>query len=208
VTPSKSALIAALLVFPVLSGCGSSPKSTFYTLSSGVAPESAPAAVPLNVVIGPVTVPEMVDRPQLVVRAAANQVTINEFARWAEPLKSEIPRVIADNLGQLLNGARVSTYPQGGNSDADYQVLVEVQRFDSALGDAATVVVLWTVRPPKGGDPKTGRSVAREPVQAKDKAKDTDKEKDYDALVAAHSRALAAVSRDIAEVIRAAGAAK
>jgi uncharacterized lipoprotein YmbA len=191
-------LIAALLAFPVLSGCGRSPKSTYYTLSSGAAPERAAAAAPLSVAIGPVTVPDIVDRPQLVLRAAANQVTINDYVRWAAPLKDEIPRVIADNLTQLLNGARVSTYPQSGSTDTDYLLTLGVQRFDSALGDAATVEVLWTVRPPKGGAPKAGRSVAREVANGKD----------YDALVAAHRRALAAVSRDIAEAIRAAGSAR
>jgi uncharacterized lipoprotein YmbA len=191
VTP-KSALIAALLAFPVFSGCGSSPKSTFYTLSSGAPPAPAPATAPFSVAIGAVTVPDIIDRPQLVVRAAANQVTINEFARWAAPLKDEIPRVIADNLTQLLNGARVATHPQAGNTDTDYLVTIGVQRFDSALGDAATIEVLWTVRPPKGGAPRSGRSVVREPAGAAG----------YDALVAAHSRALAAVSRDIAEALR------
>ena len=189
----KTALMAALLAFPVLSGCGSSPKSTFYTLSSGAAPERAPATAPLSVAIAPVTVPDIVNRPQFVVRVAANQVTIDEFARWAAPLKDEIPRVIADNLTRLLNGARVATYPQYGNADADYLLAIAVQRFDSALGDAATVEVLWTVRPPKGGAPRTGRSVVREPAGAAG----------YDALVAAHSRALARVSGDIANAIRA-----
>lgn len=189
----KSALIAALLAFPVLAGCGSSPKSTFYTLSSGAAPAPAPATVPLSVAIAAVTVPDIVDRPQFVVRVAANQVTINEFARWAAPLKDEIPRVIADNLTQLLNGARVATHPQGGDADTDYLLAIGVQRFDSALGDAATIEVLWTVLPPKGGAPRTGRSVVREPAGAAG----------YDALVAAHSRALARVSADIAGAIRA-----
>lgn len=189
----KSALIAALLVVPVLSGCGSSPKSAFYTLSSGATPEPAPATALLSVAIGPVTVPDIVDRPQIVLRAGANQVTIDEFARWAEPLKAEIPRVIANDLTRLLNGARVSAYPQNVNP-GDYLVMLDVQRFESVLGEAATVEVLWTVRPPKGGAAKAGRSVAREATQGKD----------YDALVAAHSRALTAVSGEIANAIRAA----
>ena len=189
----KTALMAALLAFPVFSGCGTSPKSTFYTLSSGAAPERAPATAPLSIAIASVTVPDIVDRPQFVVRVAANEVAINEFARWAAPLKDEIPRVIADNLTRLLNGARVATYPQYGNADTDYLLVIGVQRFDSALGDAATVEVLWTVRPPKGGAPRTGRSVVREPTSGAG----------YDALVAAHSRALAQVSRDIASAIRA-----
>jgi uncharacterized lipoprotein YmbA len=191
VTP-KSALMAALLVFPVLSGCGSSPKSTFYTLSSGTAPAPAPATAPMSVAIGAVTVPDIVNRPQFVVRVAANQVAIDEFARWAAPLKDEIPRVIADNLTQLLNGARVATIRNPAMRKPITQT-IGVQRFDSALGDAATVEVLWTVRPPKGSAPRTGRSVVREPAGTAG----------YEALVAAHSRALARVSADIAGTIRA-----
>jgi uncharacterized lipoprotein YmbA len=182
--------MAALLATPVLFGCGSSPKSAFYTLSAGTAPMQASATPPLSVAIGPVTVPHMVDRPQIVLRASMNQITISEFARWSAPLKDEIPRVIADNLTERLRGAYVSTYPQAGSADADYLVTIDVRRFDSALGDAATVEVLWTVRPPKG-EVKAGRSVAREPTRGTD----------YDALVSAHGRALAAVSNDIADAI-------
>jgi len=136
------ALVAMLLAFPLLSGCGSSPKSTFYTLSSGAAPERAPATAPLSVAIDAVTVPDIVDRPQFVVRVAANQVTLYEFHRWASPLKSEIARVIAANLARELGTTRVWSYAQTTLPSPDYQVLVDVQRFDSALGDAATIDVL------------------------------------------------------------------
>jgi len=184
--------LAALLAAAALAGCGSSPKSTFYTLSSGVPPQQAAATAPFSVAIGALTVPDVVDRPQFVTRTGANQVTLDEFARWAEPLQREIPRVIADNLTRELNGALVSTYPQSANISADCKVLLEVQRFDSAPGDAATIEVLWTVRPAKG-EAKSGRSVVREAAGGAG----------YDALVAAHSRALASVSRDIAAAVRA-----
>jgi hypothetical protein len=74
-------------------------------------------------------------------------------------------------------------------------VAVDIQRFESAPGDAATVEAQWTVSAAKdkGGAPRSGRSLAREPVRSKD----------YDALVAAHGRALASISRDIAEAVRA-----
>ena len=136
--------------------------------------------------------PEVVDQPQLVVQVAANQVAIYEFHRWASPLKSEIARVIAANLAQELGTARVWCYAQATLPNPDYQVLVDVQRFDSALGDAVTIDALWTVRRAAGGAPKTGRSSVREPVSGAG----------FDALVAAHSRALAQVSRDIAGAIR------
>ncbi len=184
--------IATMLAAAALAGCASSPKSHFYTLSSGAALERSDAQTQYSVAIGPVTVPEIIDRPQIVTHIAANQVQIAEQERWAGPLKNEIPRVIADNLTQLLDGAYVYVYPQNVSPNADYQVPVEVQRFDSALGDAVTVEALWAVRPAQGGVAKNGRSKVREPTNGDG----------YDALVAAYSRALAAVSRDIAGAIR------
>ncbi len=188
----KSMQLAALLAVLVLAGCGSSPKANFYTLTSAAPPPQAPAAAPYGIAIGMVTVPDVIDRPQIVTRTGANQVTINEFARWAEPLQGEIPRVIAANLAREVEGALVSTFPQSANVAADCKLLLEVQRFESAPGDAATVEVLWTLRPAKG-ESRSGRAVAREATGGPG----------YDELVAAHGRALAAVSRDIAAAVRA-----
>jgi uncharacterized protein len=188
-----SRLAWACLVL-LLAACGSPPKERYYTLAAAAgAPASAAGASPVSIAVGPVTVPETVDQPQLVVQVAANQVTMYEFQRWASPLKGEIARVIAANLAQELGTTRVWTHARTTLANPDYQVLVDVQRFDSALGDAVTIDVLWTVRGAAGAAPKTGRSSVREPVSGAG----------FDPLVAAHSRALARVSRDIADAIRA-----
>jgi uncharacterized lipoprotein YmbA len=68
-----------------------------------------------------------------------------------------------------------------------------VQGFDSAPGEAATLDAVWTVRRTKDGRTETGRTTVREAVQ----------ENGYDALAAAHSRAVARLSRDIADAVRA-----
>ena len=186
------ALIAAMLAVTALGGCASSPKSHFYTLSSGAALERSEAKAQYTVAIGPVTVPDIIDRPQIVTRSGPNQMQIAEFERWASPVRSEISRVIADSVMQQLDGAYVYLYPQNLSSNADYQVLLEVQRFDAKLGDAVTVEALWAVRPAQGGAVKNGHSAVREATKGDG----------YDALVAAYSRALTAVSRDIAEAVR------
>ncbi len=188
----KSAWLAALLAAVALAGCGSSPKTNFYTLSPAASPARADAKASYSVALGAVAVPEGIDRPQMVLRTGANQVTIAEFERWAGPLRDEIARAIAGNLTQLLGGASVFAYPQSASVEAGVKVLIDVQRFDSALGDAATIEVLWQVRPARG-QPKSGRSSVREAADGAG----------YGALVAAHARALAAVSRDIAAAIRA-----
>jgi hypothetical protein len=178
--------------------CSRSPRVTFYTLEPVSRAETAPHASAFPVVaVGPATLPEVVDRPQLVVRVAANRVDILEMHRWAEPLRSEIPRTIAENLGRLLGSSRVSSYPQHAGADADYRVLLDIQRFESSPGEAVTVEVIWSLRRAAGGAPKIGHSLVREPVGALG----------YDPLVAAYGRALLAVSGDLARAIRAEAAA-
>jgi uncharacterized lipoprotein YmbA len=176
----------ALLLGFLLAACGAPPRERFYTLDAPEPPAAAEA--PYSIAVGPVSVPELVDRPQFVVRVGANQVAIAEQARWAEPLKSAIARVVAANLAKEL-GARALAQPRNG--DADYRVLIDVQRFESTPGEAVLLDAQWTLIGPKGSR-RSARSTVRERVQGRD----------YDALAAAHSAALAKLSREVADVIR------
>jgi hypothetical protein len=182
--------VTIALAVSVLGGCAS-PKAAFYTLSPEARRDSTSSGAPVTVVIRPVSVPELIDRPQMVVRAGDNQVTIEEYARWADPLRSQIPRVVAADLGIVLDSTLVSVNPVGVDPAAAWRVQIDVQRFDATLGEAATVDVLWSVTPPGNGSPLTGRTRASERCSGPG----------YDALVAAYSRALATVSGDIAEAI-------
>ena len=192
----KHTLIAVLwLAAALLAGC-SSPRTNFYTLSAVAAPDTAAPAIE-PVTVGAVSLPALLDRPQLVVRTSANRVDFLESHRWAEPLKSELPRVIADDLTRLLNQSRVSAYPQNAGFDADLRVTVDIQRLEMTAGEGAALEALWSVRRKAGGAPQNGRTVVSEPATGSG----------YDALVAAQSRALAALSRDLAKALRAAAAA-
>jgi uncharacterized protein len=180
----------ALAAIPV--GCAS-PASHFYTLSPGASAGAVDGGTSnLVVVVGPVSIPAMVDMPQIVVRTGPNQVSMDEFNRWASPLQSNISHVVADNLVALLGTTRVMLYQQAQNTDGDYRVSIDVQTFESAPGDAASVSALWVVRRVKDGKTHIGRTVDREVTP----------EKTYQALAAAHSRALSRLSEDIADAIR------
>ena len=183
--------IFASLALLALAGCGSSPPNRFYTLESRATAEPVASKASYSVTVVSVSVPDLVDRPQMVMRVDSNRVAIAEQSRWAEPLKSAIARAVAGNLGRLLDGARVGFYPQSASADADYRVAIDVQSFESAPGTAATIEVLWTVKAAKGKAEKSGRSLVREAVTGSDP----------DALVAAHERALIAISRDIAAAV-------
>ena len=187
--------IAALSILAAIAaGCSTQP-SHFYTLNPAAKASAAPAGTSPNlaVVVGPVSIPAVVDLPQMVVSSGSNQVTIDEYNRWASPLQNNISSVVAENLVVILGTPRVSLFQQSLNADADYRVAIEVQRFESAPGDAATLNAIWIVRRTKDGKAVTGRTTVRQAVE----------DKSYGALAAAHSQALSRMSEDIAEVIRA-----
>ncbi|RKR38819.1 PqiC family protein [Paraburkholderia sp. BL17N1] len=172
-------------------GC-KSPSASFYTLSPDRSLANSGTTRSIAAVIGPVTIPDLVDRPQIVTRVGDNEVEINEFARWAQPLSGDIGGVIAANLAVLLNSPQISVFDLTREPPGVWRVRIDVMRFESTPGREVTVDVLWAVRPPGNGRPVRGRSVAREAVSGPG----------FDALVAAHDRALASVSRDIAAAVQ------
>ena len=184
----KHSLFLALLAL-LAAGCASAP-SKFYTLTATATGDGSSAAS-YAVAIGPVTVPAEVDRPQFTVTVAPNRVAVDEFNRWAAPLNDGIARVVATDLGALLGTPRATATPPAGFTP-DYRVAIDIQKFASLPGQSAQLDAVWVVRPAAGNTALSGRTTATEPVAGKD----------YDALAAAHSRALAKLSRDLAAAIR------
>jgi len=182
-----------IVIVGLAAGCASSPPARFYTLGAIPGPPAgAPADV--SVAVGPVSVPLAVDRPQIVIARNTHQVSLDEFNRWSSPLASNLARVVAQNLATELSTPRVGLSAEAvGDGRVDYRAAIEVQRFESALGEAATLEAVWTVSRALNGRSQTGRTLARE----------TPSDKSYDALVSAHSRAVGRLRRDIAAAVRA-----
>ena len=191
----KTTASIILCAIGLLVGCASVPAEHFYALTAEAPVQRAVAGSvdDLSISVGPVTLAEIVDRPQLVVTVAANRVVILDQQRWAEPLASEISRVVALNLARQLGTRKVSTQPQIAGTVAGYGVALDVQRFESIAGKEVCIETLWTLRRTAGGEPISGRSMVKEPLASSG----------YDAIIAAHSRALAELSRDIARAISA-----
>jgi uncharacterized lipoprotein YmbA len=176
----------------IIAGCTSAP-SRFYMLNSTATGDGTTNASnsDVAVIVGPVSIPAEVDRPQFTVQVSPNRVAIDEFNRWAAPLSDNIARAVAGDLSALLGTPRVATIP-AANFAAAYRVTISIQRFESVPGKSVLIDAVWVVRSPSGGTAQSGGTVASEPVP----------DESYDALAAAHSRALAKVSSDIAAAIR------
>jgi len=184
-------IIHLLAVALVVASCARSTPPRLYTLASTATAGGVPPAR-YAVMVGPVSVPGSVDRPELVVQVAPNRVVVDELHRWAAPLGEGIARAVAGDLAVLLGTPEVATAPFA-NFAPDYRVTINVQRFDSVPGESVLVDAVWAVRGTAGGPVHSGRSVAVEPLAGEG----------FDAIAAAHSRALAKLGADIAAAIRA-----
>ena len=185
----KAFTVLCFILAATGAGCASS-RADFYTLSPLA--RAAPVAAGYSVAVGPVSVPEIVNRPQIVVRTGPNEVFLDEFHRWGSPLRDDIARGIAGNLSALLGAPQVSVFPHPTSSAAKYRAAVDVMVFDSTPGDSAVLEAVWVVRRAGDGAVRSGRTSVRETVPRVG----------YAALVAAHSRALEKLSVDIADAIR------
>jgi uncharacterized lipoprotein YmbA len=187
-------MLPAVAVLLLIGGCGTSPTPRFYTLTPPAPAAEAPTAAAgrPRIRVGPVVLPDAVNRPQLVTRAGANEVAIAEQHRWAAPLKDEVPRTLAADLARLTGNPHLAADPFAAATAIDYRLGVEFERFDGALGGDVTLEALWTVQTSGGDVVATGRSIVREAAAAPG----------YDALAAAYGRALAKLADDIAPALQ------
>lgn len=197
--PSSRQFLAhgGLALLLLAGGCTRSPERNYYSLQGPAAQTTARADAVLptrmDVVLGPVTLPDSLDRQQIVTRSGANQLDISDLHRWAQPLPGEIAAVLAADLYRDLGRTTlVGVHGQEtATGDFGYRVAVDIERFEAVLGGSATVEAAWIIRRKPPQEPLRGRTLAREPVHGPG----------YDALAPAYAHALGRVSRDIAAAI-------
>ena len=180
-----------------LAGCaGGSAPTRFYVLTPVAGVEKSNPAVPskagMAVGVRRVALPDYLDRPQIVTRSSPNKLDLAEFDRWSAPLGQAFAGVLAENLATMIPADGVAVFPWPRSAQVDYEVTVEVAQFEGRLGGECSLVARWSIF---GGEKKalltTGKSSLSEPAGG-----------DYEALVAAESRLVGALSRDIAGALR------
>jgi len=193
---SGSAFVSAIAL--LVGGCASVPSEAFYTLNAGLAGGAARAASGperlRSAVMAPPALPELVDRPQLVLRTGPQQVSLLEQERWAEPLRAQIARVVAEDLETLLGDWRIATR-EDVLVAPECRVNLDVRRFEVSRAGPAVSDVLWRVAC-ADGFARTGRAAAAEPVVGS-AGRDG-----LSPVVAAHGRALDRLSQDLATALR------
>jgi uncharacterized lipoprotein YmbA len=188
-------IFSSLFLALFMLGC-SSPKTSYYKMIANPIAATTAANRGTRIMVGPINIPDSLNRPQLVTLSGATEVQVHEYHRWAGSLKGDIGQVVASKLAQDLRVSDVWSFSQSTQAQFDYQILLDVQRLDSAENGNVVLDVLWTIKPSAQdatgrckGRALTGRSVISEPIAGSG----------FDALVAAQSRAFSKVGDDVAK---------
>ncbi len=186
---------AALLSVLAATAClGPRPDaSTFYVLSSMASPAAQVSPLDVTLGVGPVVIPDYLDRSELVTRLSEHQLALSPTARWAEPLDVGVVRVLHSNLARLLQPDEIVGFPWYASQAVTYGIAIEFTRLEADASGAVEVDAAWTIA---SGDHEEvfdrGEATLREPGGGVT----------TEASVAALSRALEALAARISAQLR------
>lgn len=184
----------------MLAGCfGTSPPSRFYTLAP-VENRSTSLTSRLDaiVIVGPITIPDYLDRKQIVTRSGRNRIVLAEFDRWGGSLDGEITRVLVAGLADRLVSRRIAVFPWRSAPLVDvrtaYRIPVSVARFDGTPGEKVILNAAWEVFVKSDEQEEflfTTESTVTEEIKGKS----------YEALVAAMGKAVERLGKEMADSV-------
>jgi uncharacterized lipoprotein YmbA len=131
-------------------------------------------------------------RANIVTREAGNEISFSEYHRWAGPLRSRIASVMAQNIATLLKTERVTPFTRENIFQPTHRVVLNINRYDSQPAKEFLIDATWSIKDLKGQKLLLIRnSIIRESLSSAE----------YEELVAAQSKALAVLSKIIAEAV-------
>jgi uncharacterized lipoprotein YmbA len=184
--------IVPVILVLCLTACGSSPPTSYYTLDPVYSGPTLADMGDLRIGVGPFIFPDLLDRPQIVLRGTGNEVIVSEFDRWADDLDGRFQAIVARNLVIATGTDHVYEHPWRDNFDVDYRILGIVDQFSADSGGTVRLRIRWVVQDSSGKDTlATHEGVYNE---------STDPD-DFGSIAAAMSRAAASSAADMARIL-------
>lgn len=182
----------------VLSACVSSPPVRYYSLNPIDTDYQQDPDDAVMLGIGPLSIPDYLNRSQIVTRDVDAQMRVDDFSRWTEPLADSMHRIISTDVDNLLHGVVVVMYPYDAvvRSHLDYRLVGDVNRFDADSSGLVVLEIQWAIVDTEANLLVPAR---RNRYQAQMVTSG-----DFGAMVAAMNDVLSQFSRDVAGRLKAA----
>jgi uncharacterized lipoprotein YmbA len=128
----------------------------FFILSLGPEPSSPDltnnvSRRELSIGLGPINFPGYLKRREIVTQVGGGQLELSDNKRWAESLDSNFQSVLSQNLGRQLNTQRIVVFPWYGRPDIDYQVEIQVHRFETDASRRSHLDARWIIKDGRSG---------------------------------------------------------
>jgi uncharacterized lipoprotein YmbA len=135
-----------ILLFMAVAGCAGSQKSSYFTLypMTWLTPKYVSEDTGISIGIGPVSIPEYLNRSQIVSRPGRYEIEISDINLWAESLDATIPKIVSENISKILSTDRVYIYPWTQKAP-DYQVKIDIIQFDGSMPGNVVIFSRWSL---------------------------------------------------------------
>ena len=186
--PMMIRILPLLLIGLLAAGCGGS-RSFYFLTADGPTPTGSGRGIG----VGPITLAEYIDRPNLVIQDGDNSLSVAEDHHWAGDLSASVARVTAANLGRRLGTGNVRVYPWQNDSEISQQVTIDIRQLHGGADGYAVIEAGYRVYSLPDRRLRASKTFTdREPLV----------NDGYQPLVAAQSRLLSRMAAEIAKSMR------
>ena len=138
--------VLGLLPMLLLMACSHSGPQ-FYMLEAPLATTPvSDLAKTTQIGLGPIHMPEYLNRPQMVIAIGEHKYRFDDDNRWAEHLEQNISRVLTQQLAGLLGVNQVLRYPWAQRQVVDYQIVLDILSFHHTAGKGVELKAQWQLR--------------------------------------------------------------
>jgi uncharacterized lipoprotein YmbA len=127
--------------------CGSSPPIQKYILTPSIEndTETLSETPEITIGIGSIEFSEYLKRPEIVSFKGNNELNVDEFNRWAEPLEKNFERVLIENLSRLIPTDRIYIFPWQEEEPNSFQITIVVNEFGMRSDSSVVLDARWSV---------------------------------------------------------------
>jgi len=137
--------LVILCVIAPLCSCMSGRPDNFYILSPQPQAVTQSASVPATPVVLRISLPSLVDRPEIVLNTSANGVKVLEHERWGAPLGDLVAQTLGQDIehrrGDLLVGVQGAAHM----ANPAVKITIDVIQLTALPGDHVSIETHWRI---------------------------------------------------------------
>jgi uncharacterized lipoprotein YmbA len=138
-------MLTGFATIALLASCATNVATRFYTLSTPVkSTQPAAKTTAISIEVLPVSVPERLKRPQLVISTQGTQLKILEQDRWVSSFNDELRDVFASGIVAQVGAVDVARGGRIANQPI-YRIAITLRQLDAVPGDKIQANFGWII---------------------------------------------------------------